>query len=151
MADQDLRRKTKDNLLFIIKASVGSDIFRHIYVKHSGGREFDATDDGDKSCAYHTSGVLSLVGLIDKPHATVETALKHMQQAGWYEAKKPIAGAVVVWPGGKNQLSHSGFYLDDSSYVSNSSNQKQPVVHGKSLKDGRLPTKYYVHPELLKH
>jgi hypothetical protein len=150
MPNQDLTRKTKDNLLFIIKTSAGSDMFRHIFVKHSDGREFDATDDGDKSCAYHTSGVLALVGLIDNPHATVETTLKHMQEAGWYEAKKPIAGAVVLWPGGKNQLSHSGFYLDELTFVSNSSHQKQPVIHGKSLKDGRLPSKYYIHPELLK-
>ena len=151
MTNKYLTRITKDNLVSIIKASVGSDMFRHIYVKNNDGKQFDATDDGDKSCAYHTSGVLSLVGLIDSPHATVDTTLKHMELAGWRETKTPTPGAVVLWPGGKNQLSHTGFYIDKETYVSNSSHQKRPAIHGRKLKDGLLPIKYYIHSELLKH
>ena len=150
MPNLDLTRLTKNNLLHIIKASVGSDMFKHIYVKDRNSRQFDAAENGNKSCAYHTSGVLALVGLIDKPHATVGTVLKAMRQAGWTEVEKPVPGAIVLWRGTENQISHSGFYLKKDSYVSNSSEQGHPISHGSILSDGRAPSKYYVHPELLK-
>jgi hypothetical protein len=150
MPNPDLTRQTKKNLISIINASVGSDIFRHIFVKHKDGHEFDATDDGDKSCAYHTSGVLALVGLIDRPHATVATTLEKMAEAGWTETKDPVPGAVVLWPENNEEVQHTGFYLNNEAYVSNSSYEKRPAAHGKSLKDGREPIKYFSHPELLK-
>lgn len=148
MPNPDLTRRTKDNLLHAIKASVGSTMFQHIYVADKGGNEFDATDGGDKSCAYHTSGVLALVGLIDRPHATVQTTLDKMAEAGWSETQKPVAGCVVLWPAGSGLLEHTGFYLDDQTYVSNSSYEKVPAQHGKALKDGRQPVKYFTHPKL---
>lgn len=150
MPDPDLTRRTKDNLLHIINASVGSEMFQHIYVKDKSGKEFDATDGGDMSCAYHTSGVLGLVGLIDRPHATVKTTLEKMAENGWTETDRPIPGCVVQWPEGTGQLEHTGFYLDDQTYVSNSSYDRVPVQHGSMLKDGRQPTRYFTHPELLK-
>lgn len=150
MPSPDLSRRVKDNLLHAIRSSIGSEMFQHIYVVDKAGKEFDATDGGDKSCAYHTSGVLALVGLIDRPHATVATTLDKIAEAGWTETKKPVPGSVVLWPGVDGLLEHTGFYLDDETYVSNSSYEKIPALHTKALKDGRNPIKYFVHPELLK-
>ncbi len=148
MPDPNIQRVTQKNLIHIIKSSVGSDIFRHTYVRHIDGHEFDALEDGDKSCAFHTSGVLSLVDLIDRPHATVETTIAKMLEAGWQETKDPIAGCVVFWPVDDQHLSHTGFYIDDNTYISNSSDEKQPIVHGRQMKDGRQPSKFYMHPLL---
>ncbi len=145
---KDLTRRTKDNLIHVIEASVGSKMFQHIYVTDKVGREFDATDGGDKSCAYHTSGVLSLVGMIDRPHATVQTTLQKMEEAGWTETNAPTPGCVVLWPAGSGALEHTGFYLGDDKYVSNSSYEKVPVQHGKTMKDGRDPVKFFTHPAL---
>lgn len=125
-------------------------MFQHIYVVDINGKQFDATDSGDKSCAYHTSGVLALVDLIDRPHATVATTLEKMGEAGWVENKDLTAGCVVLWPGDNGTLEHTGFYLGDDKYVSNSSYEKVPVLHGNALKDGRKPSKYFTHPQLLK-
>lgn len=150
MSNPDLTRKAKDNLLHIISASIGSKMFQHIYVVDKDGKEFDATDGGDKSCAYHTSGVLAMVGLIDRPHATVATTLEKMQEAGWREANKLTPGCVVLWPPGEGMLKHTGFFLNNTTYVSNSSHDKVPIKHGPKLRDGREPAKYFIHPALLK-
>lgn len=149
MPDSNLTRLTQKNLVHIIKSSIGSDMFRHTYVKHIDGREFDALDDGDKACAYHTSGVLSLVDLIDKPHATVDTTIKMMLEAGWFETDKPVAGSVVLWPATNEYLAHTGFFIDESTYISNSSNDKHPIKHGRQMIDGREPEKYFTHPKLV--
>lgn len=148
MPNPNLTRITKDNLLHLIEASVGSKMFQHIYVTDVDGKEFDATDGGDKSCAYHTSGVLALVNLIDSPHATVATTLEKMTEAGWVECSDVVPGCVVLWPERNGGLEHTGFYLEDDKYVSNSSYKKVPALHGKALKDGREPINYYSHPEL---
>ncbi len=148
MPNPDLTRETKKNLIHIIEASVGSKMFQHIYVTDKDSKEFDATNDGDKSCAYHTSGVLTLVGMIDRPHATVTTTLTKMAEAGWVESKEPILGCVVLWPEGNCGLEHTGFYLGEDKYVSNSSYEKVPALHSKALKDGREPVGYFTHREL---
>ena len=148
MPDPNLTRLTKKNLLHIIKSSVNTDIFRHTYVKHIDGHEFDALADGDKACAYHTSGILALVDLIDRPHATVDTTIAKMIEAGWTETDKPKPGSVVLWPAEGDKLSHTGFYIDESTYVSNSSEKRQPIIHGRNMTDGREPIKFYTHDKL---
>lgn len=148
MPDPNLTRLTQKNLVHIINASVGSDMFRHTFVKHIDGHEFDALADGDKACAFHTSGVLALVGLLDGPHATVDTTIKKMLEAGWTETNQPIAGSVVLWPAEGDNVAHTGFFIDTETYVSNSSEQKRPVVHSKQMSDGREPVKYFTHPSL---
>ncbi len=116
-------------------------MWRHLYVKDQDNNEIDATEDGNKSCAYMVSSVLCIFQLIDKPHATVKTTLEHMVEAGWQKIDKPIKGAVIHWE------EHLGFYLSDDFVVSNSSSQKLTKRHGL-VHEGQKPIGYYIHPTL---
>ncbi len=145
MPDSNLTRLVAKNLVYTIKTVVGSDLFRHIYVRDQAGKEFDALEDGQASCALAVSGVLALNGLIDRPHATVATTLQKMQEAGWKPTQDPKPGDVVHWPFGKNEHEHIGFCAEEDRYVSNSEIEHRPVVHGVALSDGRMPDGYYTH------
>jgi hypothetical protein len=92
---------------------------------------------------------LALHGLIDRPHATVQTTLQQLAEAGWQPAQAPIPGAVVLWPADQRGHEHIGFYLDAQTYMSNASSQRQPTLHSAQLTDGRRPTGYYIHPALV--
>lgn len=50
MPDSSLTRLTKKNLLLAIKAAVGSNLFKHLYVRRDDGSEFDALEGGKLSC-----------------------------------------------------------------------------------------------------
>jgi hypothetical protein len=149
MPDVNLTQLTKKNLLYALEAAIGSELFKHIYVRHADGHEFDALDGGDLSCAYFVSGILALMSLIDRPHATVETTLQCLQEAGWQQSEKPVPGSVVLWPKDNTEHAHIGFYVDDATCVSNSSVDRRPAKHGRTLQDGREPSAYYVHATLL--
>lgn len=149
MPDPNLKPQTLKNVLHVARAAEGSAMFQHLFVKNvKTGQEFDALDGGDLSCAFFVSTVLTMAQLIDRPHATVETTLQKMQEAGWRKATEPSAGAVVYWPGKDQAHSHIGFYLGDNECVSNSSTDRKPKIHGLTLADGRQPECFYVHNSL---
>lgn len=149
MPNPDLTKLTLKNLLSYIHGAVGTELFQNIYVRDSNGRQFDALAGGERSCAYVVSTILTMCGLIDRPHAVTATTLEAMKAAGWQAAEKPVAGAVACWPPSDSQPAHIGFYLDEQTYMSNSSAHRVATLHGPKLADGRLPAEYYVHPELL--
>jgi hypothetical protein len=145
MPDPNLTKLFSKNLLYTIRTAVGSDLFRHIYVRDKDGKEFDALDDGQLACAYAVSGILSLHGLIDRPHATVATTVQKMLESGWYQVEKPLPGDVVRWPAGADGHAHLGFYGESGNYFSNSDAERRPVLHKMTLRDGRVPDAYYTH------
>jgi hypothetical protein len=148
MPSPDLQRLVLRNLLTSIRSAVGTELFRHLYVRDKQtGREFDALDDGDNACAYVVSGILVLHGLIDRAHATVATTLKAMTDSGWYKVTEPLPGAIAYWP--DDHDAHIGFYVGEGVYMSNSSKERVPILHDKTLYDGREPEAYFIHPELL--
>lgn len=134
--------KAKNYLSFLINLP-GSTMWQHLYLVDENGDEFDAADNGDKSCAYLVSSVLCIFQLIDKPHATVKSTLREMEKAGWRQVKKPVKGAVIHWE------EHLGFYLADDFVVSNNSITREVVRHKLVLDDGRKPLDFYIHPELI--
>lgn len=148
MPDNNLERLVHKNLLYIIKASIGSEIFRHVYVKDTrDGRTFDALADGSAACAYMVSGVLALVGLIDHPHATVTTTVRRMQELGWVVTSRPQPGDVVQW-GVHNGHEHMAFYVGGDKVIGNSTANRVVAEYGLHLEDGREPLAYYTHPTL---
>lgn len=148
MPDQNLERLVNKNLLYTIHAAVGSELFKHIYVRDKrDGREFDALDDGSGACAYTVSGILALHGLIDHPHATVATTIKHMQEAGWVLTTKPKPGDVVQWPAHGDHM-HMAFYVGDDMAIGNSTSQRKTAKYPLMLPDGRKPIAYFTHPSL---
>lgn len=145
MPDKNLIRQTLKNLLFIARSAVDSTLFQHIYVTDTRAqKEFDALQNGELSCAYFVSTALVMCGLIDAPHATVQTTLKKMTEAGWHRIDAPVPGAVVYWPSAEEH-GHIGFYLGDDKCVSNSTQKRTPVLHGLTLANGSTPEAFYTH------
>ncbi len=137
------------NLRLMLGALPGSQLFKHLMVEDGSGVKFDAAKEGEISCALVVSSLLSLVNLIDAPHATVSTTLSRMAEVGWRRTDSALLGGeVVVWPPNARGHMHIGFYLGEGRYVSNSESEGYPVEHGPALKDGRLPIEFYSHPQL---
>jgi hypothetical protein len=148
MPDSNIEKLSRKNLLYAIKAVVGSRLFRHLYIRNiATGEELDAVQDGQLSCALMVSSLLALQGLIDRPHATVATTLAKIKDAGWYTIDQPRPGAIVVWPP-RDGHEHIGFVLDENSCVSNSDQERVPIEHPPKMYDGREPIAYYWHKAL---
>lgn len=151
MPNPDFIYQTKENLLYTIRAAVGSQLFKHNFVfEKSTGTHLDTLQDGRLSCAYVVSNILVMHNLIDQPHATVVTTLKKMEEAGWYTADTPVPGAVAYWQS-VEENGHIGFYLGDDEYMSNSTKRGFPALHGAKLDDGREPEVFYIHEALRKN
>ncbi len=118
-------------------------MWQHLYVVDTDGIEQDVMNNGELSCAYMVSSVLTIFQLIDMPHATVRTTLERMHQTGWYQIDAPVEGAVVVWD------EHIGFYVADEWVISNSSSIGITKRHSLKLEDGREPIGFYIHPQLM--
>jgi hypothetical protein len=113
--------------LVVIENSVGSRMFKNLYV-NIGGVKKDVMEDGWLSCAFYVSSVLYLCKYIKNIHATVSSTVKDLQKCGWKKVKKPVAGSVIVWKPGKdtNGHSHIGFYVGNKQAISNDSWKKHP-------------------------
>lgn len=134
--------------MYSIQSIKGGELFKHIYVRDQrDGREFDAMDDGSGACAFTVSGILALHGLIDHPHATVATTVKHMQEAGWVKTSDPRPGDVVQWAALGDHM-HMAFYIGDGKVIGNSTEQRKTAEYGITLPDGREPIAFYTHPQL---
>lgn len=131
------------NYLTTINALPGSQLFRHLYVKDETGREFDATNDGDLSCALTVSSILCLFGWIDKTHATVKSTIESMFGCGWRATGTPRPGDIVHYPAKGTHNEHVGFFMGADEVISNISAQHVPAEHQLQMSDGRLPVEYY--------
>lgn len=143
MNDQQFRLEVFENYLSLIRGIAGCNMFRHLYVSGSEGKN-DITENGNLSCAYVVSSVLRIVGWISRPHATVKSTLRDMSENGWRQVVESEPGAVVLWPSNENMPEHLGFYLHDDQYVSNDSSAGTPQIHGRNMRDGREPEAYFV-------
>lgn len=139
------------NYLRLIEKSVGSEMFQSLYVTLDDGTELDVTRCGELSCAIHTSSILALAGLIDKPHATVSTTIKSMLENGWVKVDESLPGAVIHWLESHDGHEHLGFWLDERKVISNSQNDKVPIRHSEKMSDGRVPMAFFVYPDLYKN
>lgn len=144
MSLPDSKLAIGQNYLARIEASVGTTMFQHIYVK-DGDQLKDVAEAGSLSCAQYVSSILTLAGLIDRPHATVKSTIAAMKNAGWYETDTPLPGAVVCWPAGVTHNEHIGFCLGSGKFVSNSTEKRVPVIHSEVMSDGRRPIAFYTH------
>lgn len=119
--------------LSVIRASVDSKMFRHLYATVDGV-ETDLLGDGIKACAYFVSFVLCPFKLLPAPHATVLGLQKGLLANGWQQVDRaPREGEVVVWEkaaqaGGELHL-HSGFYVGDDVAISHVDRTRTPQEH----------------------
>ena len=121
-----------------IEGSVGSEIFRHLYLEDETGREVDATDGGALSCAVHVSSILTICRLLDRPYATVESLLESLGSRGWVGGE-PIPGSIVCYGKGNDGHQHVGFWLGKDRIISNDYRVGVPVLHSNIMNDGREP------------
>jgi len=59
-----------DSYMAMIKNSVGTKMFRSFFA-YVDGQRVDVMNDGDLSCAYYTSCILTIFNLLKHRHATV--------------------------------------------------------------------------------
>lgn len=142
---------TYKNYLAVIKNSVHSKMFQHIYVLENN-KEKDILEGGKLSCAYYVSCILKLFNLINQdisPHAVVGGLIKNMLNNGWKETKKLKAGNILLWeekkyPNGKLHY-HLGFYLNNNKAISNFGEDKMPKIHHYTYKNKRKIIKIFTH------
>lgn len=128
----------RETYLAMIRGSVGSNQYRHLFVKEQNGRLDDVIGDGDLACAYFFSSILTLCHLLKKgPHVNVTETITDMLASGWKQTDKLEIGAAIVW--GKKLCTdgiyhrHIGFYLNRQTAVSNCSKAKTPVRHHRTF------------------
>lgn len=135
-----VRPLIKDTYLAVIKNSVGSKSFRNFYIL-SGRKKIDVVKNGNLSCAWFVSVILSLFGIIDRPHLTVERVEYELKKFGWRKVSRPKAGAIIIWKqagSGKEILHrHIGFYVGGNRAVSNDSKKGYPVIHDWKFRNTR--------------
>ena len=120
-----------DTYLAVIKNSVGSKLFRNLYLVKND-KIIDALNNGQFSCAVFVSWILRIFYLITEGHATVDGLMKDLKKSGWYKIEKPKIGSILVWEeiflnGTLNK--HIGFYIGNKKAISNSRDKKTPVKH----------------------
>lgn len=120
--------------LSAIRDSVGSRMFRHLYMFQNDGTSLDILQSGKLSCAYYVAFILYHFHLINTPHATVASTVKDLEQSGWQIVDEPQAGDVLVWEPSDihaegESHEHIGFYLGEERAVSNSSKLGEIVEH----------------------
>lgn len=136
MADENLEKLVKETYLKMIENAEGTRLFNSAFVKNKKTEEvIDVLNDGELSCAFFVSSILTLVGLSKRPHSTVKTVFKELVESEQWELinDSPLPGDVVVWEkvtfedGTENE--HIGFCLDAKTAVSTSYLEKKVVKH----------------------
>lgn len=149
MSDTNLIKLTRRNLLAATMAAIDSRIFTHLYVRKANtGEEVDVTQDGQLSCAFFVSSMLTMAQLIDRPHAVVANVVKAMEDNEWEKITEPRPGAVITWPESVDGHAHIGIVVTKDSCVSHTFKGRRPQKHGFALYDGREPVAFYWHANL---
>ena len=131
-----------ESYLQMIKNSVGTKMFRNLYLEKDG-RKIDATKNGELSCAYFVSNVLSIWGMIEEGHATIKRTIEDMEKSEWEKiSKKKIKpGDVIVWEekvfNNHEKHCHMGFYIGNKRAISYSHRAKVPTAHVWDYNDKR--------------
>ena len=128
---QKVERLMGATYLAVIRSSVGSGMFRSFYM-HIGGKKVDVLNDGQLSCAFFVSSVLTIFGLIQRVHGTVDATIKDIEESGAKKVRKPRIGSVIVW--GKSERiakthRHIGFYVGNQQAISNLDDCGSPQNH----------------------
>ncbi len=120
-----------ESYLAVIKNSVETKMFRNFYAKVNGKKR-DIVREGELSCALFVSSLLTMFGLIQRIHGTVDGTVFDLEKSGWKKVPSPKPGDVLVWEArlqGKEIHKHIGFSIGRDQAVSNSSKKGVPVQH----------------------
>ncbi len=121
-----------ETYLAVIKNSVGTRMFRTYYALVDGKRK-DIMRQGELSCAFFVSFILSGFSLIEGMHGTVEGTVKDLKASGWRHTKTIRIGCVIVWEpikGDRGEVHrHIGFYVGNGKAISNDYKKGMPRLH----------------------
>jgi len=150
MSDPNIEILRKETLIKLIENSVGSRMFRSLFVRYRDGGEIkDILNNGEISCAYFVSSLLYITDMINKPRATVMSVERFLKESGQWEEvdlKHAEAGDVVVWekqvfPDGKEHA-HIGFIISKDEAVSTDNKQKRVARHPVTLDNRKITAVY---------
>jgi hypothetical protein len=145
-----LKIRLRESFIAAITNSIGTKMFRNLFATVDGKRK-DILNNGDLSCAVYVSSMLSIFGLIDRPHAKVDSTVKEMMERGWFEIKRPKVGCVLVWGeidfGDSGKHKHIGFYVGGGEAISHDDKTRVPAPHLYRYK-GRSVEKMLWHDKL---
>lgn len=137
MNTDTMEKLMKETYMKAVENSVGTRMFNSAFVRTGNdGKVVDIMDDGMYSCAFFVSSVLYLFGMIDTPHATVESTRESMEQdSRWstVDGGEIEKGDVVFWEkiqfddGSEN--AHVGFAISNTEAVSTDYKQKMIARH----------------------
>ncbi len=132
--------KLFETYLSVIANSPKAKMFRN-FSAVVNGRKTDITHNGELSCAFFVSFILSFFKQINSGHTTVNSTIKDLIKNGWRKINKPLPGAVLVWEendfGKHGMHKHIGFYIGDDKAVSNSEKRRFPIKHHWTYKGKR--------------
>jgi hypothetical protein len=117
--------------LSLIEGAVGSAMFQHSYALVDGV-EKDILEDGDLSCAFFVSSILTITRLSKEIHATVSGTIRDIESFGWVNIDAPRVGAVLVWEPkeqARGPHEHIGFCVSDTEAISNNWETQVPARH----------------------
>lgn len=124
MADeQKPTRLYKETLLAMAQNAVGCKLFATFYMQKPDGTKFDAFSGGDASCAAFVSGLLTMLGKIERFHGTVESTVKDLESSDWRKVNDIQPADVLVWEAttvGGSTNRHIGFAFGDGQAISTS-------------------------------
>jgi hypothetical protein len=137
MPDTTIEIQKKITFITAIENSVGTRIFNSLFVKHKDADEItDILHDGNFSCAFFVSGILSIFQLIQKPCSTVATLRETLEHhTDWKNINTDTieAGDVVFWKKvtfeDGSQHAHVGFAIGTHEAISTSDIQKAVSRH----------------------
>lgn len=147
MADDNLEKNIYKTYIKMIENSEDTRMFNSLFVKEKDtGKEYDVLNDGEYSCAIFVSSLLTIFGLIDRPHSTVSTLINKLEEYSFTSVNDdPRPGDIIVWEkvkfndGSMNE--HIGFYLDENRAVSTNYLKKCVKIHHPNFNDADSTTK----------
>lgn len=122
--------------LTMIENSVGSKMFRTLYMTDEKGKTKDVLRKGDISCAVYVSSILVLNKFLPEVKARVVGVEEELLKHGWTELrttnpKEIPVGAVIIWEQRKfksgEEHEHIGFYMGKKKAICNSPEKASPV------------------------
>lgn len=143
MADEKLKKLYYKTYLSVIEGSLGTRMFQHFFVqKLDSSEELDVMNEGEYSGAFYVSAILALIGYIKRPHSTVDSTLKDMEESDWMKTETPKQGDIIVFD--KHPVfgtENLGFYWDGQTAIYNYYEDRVPVK--KDLEDNRTVLSYW--------
>ncbi len=137
MSDQNLIKDLKKTYLSMIRNSLDSRMFNSVWVKRKDtGESIDVLKDGDLSCAFFVSSILTLFNMLDKPCTTIKKVFEKISKDKRWSKKSYIEpGDIILWEkvkfkdGTENKHKHIGFALNKKTAVSTNYLEKKIAKH----------------------